>query len=490
MKTSSAADDSDLLLPPIAAAPAAAAATTEEEEDHDESPMDAFNEEWGERATNASPETVSNAIILNPITVLRHGIREPWRDRLYRISAPARMLQRGEISGCLGDLGTFLPDVVALANAPLGGFPPAPFVFWSGVWSLWTGLLFDLPMPVQPMHAVVAVALTEGLTYPQVVASGVWLGAMFFLLGAAPRLVSWLQTHTPLAVVRGLQLGLGLKVVATGVSFVSEPRGFANLGPGGNGDGWGFALFAAVAAVVLYGDRQRPASLVLFAIGCFGVALAAPTLELGFHLPIPAVPTITRDDWWQGLYRAALPQLPVTLLNAVISTAKLADDLFPNDELGRTPVPVSKISLSIGCMNSASALFGHFPSCHGCGGLAGQHLFGARTGSSMIVIGAVKIALSILLGPNILAGLEAFPRSVLGILLAVSGVELAVSVRDQNDKTDVVVMLIGAGLVLKAGTGVGFVISLLAAAAFDFQRRRREAALTQQAAPSGSGSLL
>ena len=86
----------------------------------------------------------------------------------------------------------------------------------------------------------------------------------------------------------------------------------------------------------------------------------------------------------------------------------------------------------------------------------------------MIVIGAVKIALSILLGPNILAGLEAFPRSVLGILLAVSGVELAVSVRDQNDKTDVVVMLIGAGLVLKAGTGVGFVISLLAAAAFDF----------------------
>ena len=137
---------------------------------------------------------------------------------------------------------TFLPDVVALSTVASGPLP-APFVFWSGVWSLWTGLLFDLPMPVQPMHAVVAVALTEGLTYPQVVASGVWLGAMFFLLGAAPRLVSWLQTHTPLAVVRGLQLGLGLKVVATGVSFVSEPRGFANLGPGGNGDGWGFALF-------------------------------------------------------------------------------------------------------------------------------------------------------------------------------------------------------------------------------------------------------
>ena len=70
---------------------------------------------------------------------------------------------------------------------------------------------------------------------------------------------------------------------------------------------------------------------------------------------------LTLADAWNGLYRAALPQLPVTLLNAVISTAKLADDLYgPSDDLGRTPVPVGKISLSIGLMNAASAAFGRF----------------------------------------------------------------------------------------------------------------------------------
>ena len=51
------------------------------------------------------------------------------------------------------------PGLGAHAAPAAGGFPPAPFVFWSGVWSVWTGVLFDLPMPVQPMHAVVAVAV-------------------------------------------------------------------------------------------------------------------------------------------------------------------------------------------------------------------------------------------------------------------------------------------------------------------------------------------
>ena len=90
----------------------------------------------------------------------------------------------------------------------------------------------------------------------------------------------------------------------------------------------------------------------------------------------------------------------------------------------------------------------------------------------MILIGAVKIILAIFLGPSIVAGLEAFPRSVLGVLLAVSGVELAVSVRDLSEKKDAAVMLIGAGLVLQAGTGIGFLASIGAVAAFKFQERQ------------------
>ena len=123
--------------------------------------------------------------------------------------------------------------------------------------------------------------------------------------------------------------------------------------------------------------------------------------------------------------------------------------------------------------NLASAAFGHFPSCHGCGGLAAQHHFGARTGSSMVLMGAAKMALAVVLGPSLLTALAAFPRSVLGVLLAVGGVELAVSVRDMERRDDVAVMLIGAGVVIQIGTGAGFVAALAAAKAFELRGRLR-----------------
>ena len=105
--------------------------------------------------------------------------------RVRRVLWWRRMLRPGEVSGSLGDLGTFLPDVVALSNNPLGAYPvPASFVFFSGAWSLVTGCSYDMPLPVQPMHTVVAVALTEGLTYAETVAAGIWLGAAFLVLGA------------------------------------------------------------------------------------------------------------------------------------------------------------------------------------------------------------------------------------------------------------------------------------------------------------------
>ena len=131
--------------------------------------------------------------------------------RCRRVLSPRRMLQRGEVSGALGDLGTFLPDVVALSSVMGSALPAASFVFFSGLWNLVSGCLFDLPLPIQPMHTVVAVALTEGLTYPQLVASGLWLGAMFTLLGGSGS-VERARRCIPVCVVRGLQLGLGAQI--------------------------------------------------------------------------------------------------------------------------------------------------------------------------------------------------------------------------------------------------------------------------------------
>ena len=205
-----------------------------------------------------------------------------------------------------------------------------------------------------------------------------------------------------------------------------------------------------------------PASLVLFALGCAGILYARPPIALGLHQPIAAVPAIAAADFYRGFYRAALPQLPVTLLNAVVSTAKLTEDLYGP----KRAVSVRKISLSIAAMDLSSCFFGHFPSCHGCGGLAGQHKFGARTGSSMAFMGVLKMGLAVLFGPSLLRALEAFPSAVLGVLLAVSGVELATACRDMQHKADFAVMLIGAGCVLKLGTGIAFLAAVAASVAF------------------------
>ena len=390
---------------------------------------------------------------------------ESLLSRSRRVLWWRRMLRPGEISGSLGDLGTFLPDVVALSNNPLGAYPvPASLVFFSGFWSLASGCSYDMPMLLQPMHTVVAVSLTEGLTYAETVAAGVWLGAAFLFLGGTG-LVSALKRAVPLPVVRGLQLGLGLKVVGAGISLGTKTRVWVDTSA--NLDGYLLGGLALLVALLSYGHRRLPASLPLFALGCVGMLYARPAVALGLHQPFAPPPALTMADAWAGLYRAALPQLPVTLLNAVVATAKLSEDLYPH-----RPASVRKLSLSIGLMDASSCWFGHFPSCHGCGGLAAQHLYGARTGSSMALIGLAKMLLALLVGPSLLPAFAAFPATVLGVLLGVSGIELAACCRDMRAKPDFAVMLVGAGCVLKLGTGIGFLAACATALAFRFTHPR------------------
>jgi MFS superfamily sulfate permease-like transporter len=63
---------------------------------------------------------------------------------------------------------------------------------------------------------------------------------------------------------------------------------------------------------------------------------------------------------------------------------------------------------------------------HGSGGLAGQYRFGARSGLSVIMLGAAKLLLGILFGSSLLGLLEAFPSSMLAVMLFISGVEVII----------------------------------------------------------------
>jgi hypothetical protein len=56
---------------------------------------------------------------------------------------------------------------------------------------------------------------------------------------------------------------------------------------------------------------------------------------------------------------------------------------------------------------------------HGAGGLAGQHRLGARHGASIVFLGVCKMTLAIFFGKSALALLDAFPTSVLGVMLTI-----------------------------------------------------------------------
>lgn len=68
------------------------------------------------------------------------------------------------------------------------------------------------------------------------------------------------------------------------------------------------------------------------------------------------------------------------------------------------------------------------PTCHGAGGLAGQHRLGANTGLFMVALGVFKILLGLMATQGLLLSvLDALPISVLGILVILAGHELAAS---------------------------------------------------------------
>jgi len=371
----------------------------------------------------------------------------PCRRRRFLRSLKLRPLDRNEISGSLGDLGTFIPLLVGMSIT--NGLDFTAALFFAGVFNIVTGLAFSIPMAVQPMKAIAAVAISEQLPVTQILAAGIWTSAIILLLGLTHTIVA-IDRLIPKSVVRGLQLGLGLQLLARGVLLVRDTGVFWGLDSMLVGI-LGFGLVLGFAST-----RRVPVALLLF-IGGLVLAVAAKPHILsevrpGFYFP-SWVP-LTWADFSNSFVRAALPQIPLTTLNSVIAVCALSADLFPE-----RPARPRKVAISVGFMNIIAGWFGAMPMCHGAGGLAGQYRFGARSSTSILFLGSAKIVLAVVFGSSILALLHSYPQSVLGVLLGISGLELALVARDQSGRTAATVMYATAAAVLALeSTATGFII--------------------------------
>ncbi|HEV2251394.1 MAG TPA: molybdate transporter family protein [Candidatus Limnocylindria bacterium] len=310
-----------------------------------------------------------------------------------------RRPQLGDLTGAFGDLGTLLPlaaGLVIVSGVDAGGF----FITF-GIATIVAGFAFRLPMPVQPQKAVAAAAIAEAWPATQIYGAALGMGVLWLVIAATP-LLSWLRAVIPAFIARGIQLGLAFTLGAQAVLLLARSLPLAIVGIGLLAitlryrlPGIGLTVAAALALM--------PRDAIVFPF--------APAL------PSPSLPGLA--DAVAGMLRGGIAQMPLTLTNAIIATAALTARYFPD-----RPVTERRLAISTGLMNLGGAALGGGPFCHGAGGLAAQHLYGARTAWKNVIEGSVALALGLCFAPGLSSALAAFPMPLLGSLLLLVALEL------------------------------------------------------------------
>ncbi|KAJ5864888.1 uncharacterized protein N7529_006804 [Penicillium soppii] len=321
-----------------------------------------------------------------------------------------------EISGSLGDLGTFLPIAIALALN--GTVSLASTLIFSGIFNILTGVFFGIPLPVQPMKAIAAVAIARSFSNGTIAAAGIFVGACI-LVFSLTGILRWFSSVIPIPVVKGIQVGAGLSLIIAACSSVLQPLGWVSPSWADNRI-WGIAAFAALLISNIY--RRVPYALAVLALGLvFAVIRTALAGHLpGFAVWRPFAVIPLPHEWRVGAIDAGIGQIPLTTLNSIVAVVHLSNDLLPNVH---SP-SITQIGFSVAGMNLLCCWFGAMPVCHGSGGLAAQYRFGARSGASIIFLGVLKLIIGLLFGETLVDLLYRFPAAFLGVMVIAAGVEL------------------------------------------------------------------
>jgi MFS superfamily sulfate permease-like transporter len=332
-------------------------------------------------------------------------------------SAPAPEGNRYDLrewAGAFGDLGTLLPFVMAYLSVL--HLDPFGVLFGFGVSMVVCGAWFKTPMPVQPMKAIGAVAVgqtaqTAALTAGVIQGASLATGLLWLLLGAtgiARQLGRWVSAP----VAQGMMVGLALAFMWQGVQQMRQA--------------WLLALAGLLLVGLLARTSRFPGIFALLLLGLGWTVCQQPEalaalggIGLQWRWPSLAWPTLSMQDLLLGAVLLALPQAPLTLGNAVIGIRAENNRLFP-----ARPVSERTMALSTGVMNLFGSAVGAVPMCHGAGGMAGHVAFGARTGGSMVILGALLLVLALGFSESVLTIFALVPAAVLGTVLVVTGSQL------------------------------------------------------------------
>ena len=310
------------------------------------------------------------------------------------------------------DLGTLVPIFVALAAH--GSISVSSTLVFSGLANILTGMIFGIPLPVQPMKAIAAVAIAGEYTKPQLASAGLFVATVIGLLSVTG-LIQWFTKRIPLPIVKGIQTGTALQLCISAGGYMprlSLSRHYPSC-----------LLLAAVLLFLFFCSvfRRVPFALGIVLLALISLATFDDTSSdgqghrLSLWSPSAFVPSWV--DFYFGAINAGLGQLPLTTLNSIIAVTYLAEDLLPD-----VPTPsATAIGISVSSMNLVGCWFGAMPLCHGSGGLASQYRFGARSGASVIILGMIKLILGLFAAEYAVAYCQKFPAVPLGTMLFLAG---------------------------------------------------------------------
>ncbi len=338
----------------------------------------------------------------------------------------------------MGDFGTLFP--LAIGYFVVNGMNPAGLLVMMGLANIVTGLIYRLPMPIEPKKVLAVVAIAQRWPPSLIYASGFGTGVIWLIL-ALTGLIQKIAAITPTSVVRGIQIALGVLLAIQGFKMVST--------------GWILGVASLIIVLVLRKSQYAPAAIVLMVLGIAMVGFRGQlsgVIHLGFTLP--PLTTFRPIEIWQGLILAGFAQIPLTATNAVIATSSLISQYFPEK-----PVSEKKLALNQGIMNVVTPFFGGMPMCHGAGGLAGQYYFGARTGGTNIIEGLIEISLGLFLASSIANLFALFPQSIIGAMMLLVGIELTKFAKNiRLRETPILALTVGVSLL--ANMAIGFIVAV------------------------------
>lgn len=273
--------------------------------------------------------------------------------------------------------------------------------------------------------------------------AGFLVGAALLVLSLAGLLIT-LTRHIPLSVIKGIQLGTGLSLLtsASPLLLPSPP----------------ITALAFLPLLCTVRAPRFPYALLAFLVSITVAVATLPSSErpaLAPWLPWITAPFAVEFHPAVGM---ALAQLPLTTLNSIVAVTALSAELIPDV----APPGVTALGLSVALMNLSGPWLGAMPVCHGAGGLAGQWRFGARSGASVMVLGASKMVVGAVFGESLVGLLKGFPAGVLGVMLVAAAVELSrAGLVGLGEEGMAVALVTAAGMVATRNAAVGFAVGLL-----------------------------